>query len=342
MLETERTIIAAYASALGEFLRDQDESALQRAYEMGRRALEEGRGLVDLASIHHHALAALLSATPSGDAALRLTDLAGTFFTECLSPFEMSLRGFRDANRRLLEVNQELHRANILASDANRELEAFSYSVAHDLRAPLRSIAGFTAILAEDHGAALNAEGQAVMRRVLDATARMGGIIDALLTLSRLSRAELRVTDVNLTEVAQELFAALREQEPARVVRCDVEPDLHVRGDEHLLRQLLQNLIGNAWKFTRATPEARIDVGEVTTGEGRAFFVADNGAGFDMTYAAKLFQPFQRLHSVHEFEGTGIGLATVRRIVERHGGRVTAEGAPGQGSKFVFSVSPKL
>ncbi len=222
---------------------------------------------------------------------------------------------------------------------ANRELASFAYSVSHDLRAPLRAIHGFSQALEEDYAEQLDAEGIGYLARVRAATERMSELIDGMLLLAQVTREELSHTDVDLSALATEVVADLRAGDPDRVVEVDIAAGVRADGDKRMLQLVLQNLIGNAWKFTRGTEVARIrfDVAE-DAGE-RVFTVSDNGAGFDMTYAGKLFGVFQRLHPAAAFEGTGIGLATVQRIVLRHAGRVWAEGTPGAGAKFSFTLS---
>ena len=235
-------------------------------------------------------------------------------------------------------AERALQAARDRAEAANRELEAFSYSVSHDLRAPLRAIDGFSQALLEDCAAGLSPAGHAHLHRVRAAAQRMAALIDDLLELSRISRAELRLSPVDLSTLAREVAGTLRESHPDRRVAVEVADGVAGRGDPRLLRVLLDNLLGNAWKFTRDRPEARIEFGAARENGTTAFFVRDNGAGFDMAYAGKLFGAFQRLHSAREFEGTGIGLATVARIVRRHGGRVWAEGAVGEGATFRFTL----
>ncbi|HEX4455938.1 MAG TPA: ATP-binding protein [Kofleriaceae bacterium] len=221
------------------------------------------------------------------------------------------------------------------ASEAlNHELEAFSYSVSHDLRGPLRAIDGFSLAVLEDNGDKLDAEGKGHLARVRTATQRMGLLIDDLLELSRVTRAPMQLESVDLSAMTATVIAELREAEPARDVAVTIAPALATRGDPRLVRVLLDNLLGNAFKFTGKRERATIEVG-ATAG---AFFVRDNGAGFDPTYAEKLFGAFQRLHDAREFAGTGIGLATVQRIVRRHGGRVWATGEPGKGATFSFTL----
>jgi signal transduction histidine kinase len=221
---------------------------------------------------------------------------------------------------------------------ANRELEAFAYSVSHDLRAPLRSINGFSQALQEDYSDKLDAEGKDSLERIVAATWRMGQLIDDLLNLSRMTRIEMIYGKVNLSENARKIAGKLKDAEPQRLVEFIIAEDLIVYGDERLLRVALENLLGNAWKFTEKQSRAEIEFG-VSALDGRtAYFVRDNGAGFDMAYADKLFNPFQRLHSVSQFPGTGIGLATVKRIVNRHGGQVRAEGEVGKGATIYFTL----
>jgi light-regulated signal transduction histidine kinase (bacteriophytochrome) len=224
---------------------------------------------------------------------------------------------------------------------SNRELEAFSYSVAHDLRAPLRGINGLSRALLEDHGDALDEEAHGYLKRIGAAAERMGLLIDALLSLSRVSRAPLQREEVNLTKIAAGVMTQLEAGQPGRAVEFVSEGPVLAHGDPTLLRALLDNLLGNAWKFTSKRDDARIVFGTETRGDDVVHFVRDNGAGFDMEYATKLFAPFQRLHSAGEFPGTGIGLATVQRIVHRHGGEVWADGAVGKGATFYFTLGDK-
>jgi PAS domain S-box-containing protein len=217
-------------------------------------------------------------------------------------------------------------------TQANEELESFAYSVSHDLRAPLRSIDGFGRLLQERHAHALDDTGRAYLDRVRNASSRMDELIDAILKISRIGRSALKPAATDLSRIAAEIVAELRELSPGRDVDVRIEPGLQAWADPTLARNLLQNLLGNAWKFTAATPNARIRLHR----DGHAFVVEDNGAGFDPRYANKLFRPFQRLHPQEEFPGHGVGLASVRRVLERHGGSIRAEGEPGKGARFVF------
>ena len=223
---------------------------------------------------------------------------------------------------------------------ANSELEAFSYSVSHDLRAPLRSIDGFGKALLDDYADRLDEQGLRYLDRVRNATRRMGRLIDDLLKLSRITRAPLGRERVDLSAMARRVLGELAAREPERSVDVAVSDGLVIQADPRLLAVMLENLLQNAWKFTGRQASARIEVGHQVREDEEVFFVRDNGAGFEMEYAGKLFAPFQRLHSEEEFEGTGIGLATVQRIVSRHGGRVWAQGAVGQGATFFFALGP--
>jgi light-regulated signal transduction histidine kinase (bacteriophytochrome) len=244
------------------------------------------------------------------------------------------------------KTSQDLEDANRELEATNRELEAFSYSVSHDLRAPLRSIDGFSQILLEDYAEELDEEGKGYLGRVRAASQRMGRLIDDLLGLSRVIRGAMRRKPVDLSSLALEVAEELKEANPERPVEFTAEKGLEVRGDARLLRVALENLIGNAWKFTHIKQKAKIEFGldEVLSREGGVpvYYVKDNGAGFEMAYADKLFGAFQRLHGANEFEGTGIGLATVQRIVHRHGGSIWAEGEVDRGATFYFTLSPGI
>jgi signal transduction histidine kinase len=221
---------------------------------------------------------------------------------------------------------------------SNQELESFSYSVSHDLRSPLRAIDGFSQALLEDCAEQLDKQGKVYLDRVRTNVQRMGELIDDLLTLSRLTRTEMNYEPVGLSTLVQTIAARMQKNEPQRQVEFVIEDNLQVDGDAGLLQVALENLLDNAWKFSGNCPWTRIEFG-VLDHEGRdTYFVRDNGAGFDMTYANKLFGAFQRLHSLSEFSGTGIGLATVQRVIHRHGGQVWAEGAPNQGATFYFTL----
>jgi light-regulated signal transduction histidine kinase (bacteriophytochrome) len=233
--------------------------------------------------------------------------------------------------RRVAERTAQLEKTN-------KELEAFSYSVSHDLRAPLRSIDGFSQALLEDCAEQLDGQGREYLQYIRESAQRMAQLIDDLLTLSRVSRAELHWTQVDMSMLARTVVERLQTSDKRRAVTCVIQDDVWATGDARLLQAALENLVGNAWKFTGKQSEAHIEWGALLDKRPVVYFVRDNGAGFDMRYAGKLFGVFQRLHPVEEFEGTGIGLATVQRIVRRHGGRVWAEGEIGRGASFYFTL----
>lgn len=233
-------------------------------------------------------------------------------------------------------VLAERRRLDLSAS--NRELESFSYSVSHDLRAPLRAINGFSLMVLEEHGDQLGAEGRKDMERVVAATVRMGELIDHLLMFAHTSRQEMCLEAIDMSAMARDIAAQLNASDAARDTQFVVAPGLVVNGDRKLLRVALENLLGNAWKFTAQQPKARIELGAEQEKGRSVFFVRDNGAGFDMKYAERLFVPFERLHRTEEFPGSGIGLATVLKIVRRHGGDVWAEGYVNRGATFYFSL----
>ena len=245
---------------------------------------------------------------------------------------EVELQKYRDHLEELVE-----QRTTELTA-VNKELESFSYSVSHDLRAPLRGIDGFSQALLEDYPDKLDEQGKEYLQRVRSATQRMGELIDDMLNLSRVTRSEMRCETVDLSTLARTITAELQKTQPGRQVEFVITEGLNVNGDARLLRVALENLLGNAWKFTGKQPKARIEFGVTRHEEKPVYYVRDDGVGFDMTYVDKLFAPFQRLHSAEEFPGTGIGLATVQRIILRHGGKVWAEGAVGKGATFYFTL----
>jgi light-regulated signal transduction histidine kinase (bacteriophytochrome) len=251
---------------------------------------------------------------------------------------------YKQAETAMRQVYEELEqrvdeRTRDLAS-ANKELESFSYSVSHDLRAPLRSLQGFARILLLDYsGKVLDERAVELMGRMTASVARMGQLIEDLLKLSQVTRTVIHPQPLDLSAMANIVFDDLKERDPSRVVDVRVEAGLSAVADPGLLRAVLENLLGNAWKFTGKTDGAAISVGvRVTPESDMTYFIQDNGAGFDMEFADQLFAPFQRLHRATEFEGTGVGLATVQRVIHRHGGRIWAESSPGQGATFFFTL----
>jgi len=250
-----------------------------------------------------------------------------------------------DSNRQLSAANLALHKeqeqlndALIALAAANEELEAFSYSIAHDLRAPLRGIQGFSQAVLEDYAGVVDARGQDYLKRVAAAATRMSALIDDLLHLSRISRQGLSPSDVDLSALATQVAGALSQSATERPVTVVIAEGVTAKGDAGLLQAVLENLLGNAWKFSAKVAQPVVEFGRTTAGGHDAYFVRDNGAGFDPAYASRMFAPFQRLHSEQDFPGTGIGLATVQRIVRRHGGRIWAEGKVGEGATFYFTL----
>jgi ligand-binding sensor domain-containing protein/signal transduction histidine kinase len=251
------------------------------------------------------------------------------------SVFLFRVRSIKNHNLKLeSEVTERTRQLQV----ANNELEAFAYSVSHDLRAPLRSIDGFSQVLLEEYQEKIDGQGRDYLNRVRLASQRMAQLIDDMLTLSRISRSEMNIQQVDLSKIAHEIAGELCETQPEREVEFIIQEGIKVRGDGHLLRIVLENLMRNAWKFTSKHPSARIEFGLQLKNGIPVYFVRDDGAGFDMNYAQKLFGAFQRLHTATEFPGTGVGLATVQRVIHRHGGKVWAEGEVGKGATFYFTI----
>ncbi|OLC38179.1 MAG: hypothetical protein AUH81_04590 [Candidatus Rokubacteria bacterium 13_1_40CM_4_69_5] len=252
-----------------------------------------------------------------------------------------TLVGFAKVTRDLTErqrAEEALRRHTAQLEAANAELDSFAYSVSHDLRAPLRAIDGFSQALLEDYADRVDDVGKGYLGRVRSASQRMATLIDDLLNLSRVTRREMQIGPLDLSALASGIAEDLKKRDPARGVEFAIAPGLRAQADPGLMRVVLQNLLENAWKFTGKRSDARIEVGSVPRDGRSAYFVRDNGAGFDMTYVGKLFGAFQRLHGAQEFDGTGIGLATVQRVIHRHGGRVWAEGVVGDGATFYFTL----
>ncbi|MCP4579292.1 MAG: transporter substrate-binding domain-containing protein [Deltaproteobacteria bacterium] len=253
---------------------------------------------------------------------------------------EEALRESEGKYRELsVELEQRVQKRTDQLEGANKELESFAYSVSHDLRAPLRGIDGFSQVLLEDYEEKLDEEGKDYLGRIRSGTQRMGHLIDDLLRLSRLTRSEMRHEPVNLSTLAEKVSVALRESGSERKVTFDITPNLKAHGDRYLLGVAIENLFSNAWKFSSSHDQARIEFGVEKLEGKNAYFIRDDGVGFDMAYADKLFGAFQRLHGTTEFPGSGIGLATVQRIIHRHGGHIWAESKVGKGATFYFTLS---
>jgi signal transduction histidine kinase len=255
-----------------------------------------------------------------------------------LDDFDVERTKVKAAHHELENSFKSLRAAKEAAEAYNREVEAFSYSVSHDLRTPLRSIAGFSQVLLDDYSNNLDEKGRGFLGRVVAAATKMGLLIDDLLNLSRVTRTEMTRERVNLSEAARKISLSFAESRPERQVEFRLTDGLFADCDDRLFSIVLQNLLGNAWKFTHKTKHAVIEFGVLADNIEKVYFVRDNGAGFDMAYAGKLFNPFQRVHKAEDFPGTGIGLATVKRIVERHGGRIWIEGWIGKGATVYFTM----
>ena len=343
-IETPRTRFTL-ASIVDVTERHRYEEELRRSQ---REALEgkqraEGRALLLRRLWEEIAALAIRCGLPGADAAQGLMVSASEdpshveeSLAAVLATFETAFRGYMEANGKLAAQNRALAAAKAVTEVSNRELEAFSYSVAHDLRSPLRSVDGFCQILEEDYAALLDETGRDHLGRVRRAAQHMAMLIDDLLRLARITQGELSCSNVNLSLIAAHIRDALRDGAPGRSAEFTIAPDVIVAGDRRLLRVVLENLLSNAWKFTATRPSAHIEFGSEKANGQTVVFVRDNGVGFDMAHAAKLFGAFQRLHSVREFPGTGIGLATVQRILNKHGGRIWAESEPGKGATFRF------
>jgi signal transduction histidine kinase len=282
-----------------------------------------------------------LSAARTGAAIVAGNVLSSLLILAAILMLYREMNKSQRAESALGQLNAELETRNAELGAMNKELESFSYSVSHDLRAPLRAIDGFSLALLEEHRDKLSPEGQSHLERVRAATIRMANLIDDMLKLARIVRSDVAEDDVNLSALAEEVAEQLRTAEPERKATIEITPGLKTLGDRLLLRAMLENLLGNAWKFTSKCPVSRIELG-VTNGNAEpVFFVRDNGAGFDMRYADKLFGVFQRLHGDRDYPGTGVGLATVQRIVRKHGGKIWAESSVGHGATFFFVLRNK-
>lgn len=245
----------------------------------------------------------------------------------------------QEAETQLQHHVDELDETNTTLHAVNTELESFAYSVSHDLRSPLRGLDGLSLALIEDYGEKIDDTGRALLHRIRSESQRMGQLIDGILALSRLTRGDFSRQTLDLSKMAESTLEALKTDEPNRYVKTTVQPDLKAEGDPRLMDAVMQNLLANAWKFTAKKDEPSVQFGAKQQDGKTVYFVKDNGAGFDMAYVGKLFGAFQRLHTVQEFPGTGIGLATVQRIIHRHGGTIWAEGQLNQGATFYFTLN---
>lgn len=325
-----------YSETQDSFLAEISEVEREAAYELGRSAIEKKIGLLEIVEIYRKTIDDLLAQISPH--AKKTAVAAGELLSAVLAPFEMTHRGYQESATALQKLNSELRFQAAELVALNKEFEAFSYSVSHDLRAPLRRILGFSRIILEDHSAQLDELAHGHMRRIIEGCQRMDQLIEGMLALSKLTRKELVLEAVDLSELVRKAGQELRDTAPNRKVAFQIAEGIFANGDRTLLQAVIMNLVSNAWKFTMRQPEAYIEFGSHQEDGKQVYFLKDNGAGFDMQYADKLFGVFQRLHPVEEFEGTGVGLATVRRIIERHGGKIWANGQINNGATFFFTL----
>jgi light-regulated signal transduction histidine kinase (bacteriophytochrome) len=317
-------LVTELSAIFVSFLQGGGEESLLRGYEIGRRTVEADQSLLKLVECCHETFAQGLRRASSVQQVSEIARSAGELLSASLAPFEMTHRGYKESVRGLVE--------------ANRQLEAFSYSVAHDLRSPLSVIIGFNDLVIEQFGSALGEDGRAMVAGIRRSAERMEQIIKGLLDLSRLGRKEISPEQVDLSKMANEIIAEHRETDAGRAVSVSIQGGMIAEADYQLMWSLMTNLISNAWKYTSKRKEAEIEIGTEEVNGERAYFVRDNGAGFDMQQAGKLFSPFQRMHGMDEFEGIGIGLSTARRITERLGGRIWTHAELDQGATFFFTL----
>lgn len=313
------------------------DAELQRAHQSDMEVLESGRAkttdneiITDTNGVEHVLSTVKIPFTFSGTERPAVLGVS-TDITE-RNRAQQALQRLND------ELEERVRQRTAALVMANKELEAFSYSVSHDLRSPLRGIDGWSQVLLEDYAGKLDDTGKSHLNRVRAEARRMSELIDSMLELSRVMRADLRRETVNLSRMADDLVSTLRQRQPERTVEVVIEPEMTAQGDARLLRQVLQNLLENAWKFTAKRSDARIAFDTARGVDGIVYRITDNGAGFDMAYAGKLFGAFQRLHKATEFPGTGVGLATVQRIIHRHGGKIWADSKVGEGTTFQFTI----
>jgi PAS domain S-box-containing protein len=311
-----------------------DRQALERLWSAAiatKQAIDYESRLMHAGSGYYRVIS--LRALPVLDADGEIREWVGT-----VTDIDDRRRVEGEIHRLNAELERRVQERTAQLQEANRELESFSFSVSHDLRAPLRAIDGFSEALLEDLGDKVDERAHAYLTRIRTATLRMGQLIEDLLNLSRISRLEMQRLPVDLSAMARQVLNELKQRDSERQVDVSVWDGVQVDGDPRLLRVALENLLGNAWKFTSKTPDPRIEFGVMREADRNVLFVRDNGAGFDMAYSGKLFGAFQRLHGTNEFPGTGIGLATVQRIVHRHGGRIWCHAQPGKGAVFYFTL----
>lgn len=328
-----------YARAMLNILKDMAEEK-ERLMEMHRAMINILEDAAQEKALMEDTQKAVLNILEDAAQEKTMMEDAQKAVLNILEDFDTERDKTESANRGLREAYESLHRAKEAADVANSELTAFSYSVSHDLRAPLRAIDGFSLALLEDYTGLLDDQGMNYLQRVRAATQKMAQLIDDLLKLSRLTRGKLNLAQVDLSALARGVATELQKSQPGPRYRVAfrITPGLTGSCDSTMLKVVLENLLGNAWKFTGKKEKAIIEFGVTEAGGKTAYFVRDNGAGFEMAYVDKLFGTFQRLHQERDFPGTGIGLSLVKRIIERHGGEVWAEGVPDRGATFYFTL----
>lgn len=343
--EVRDSLLHDYRRSLCDYLDHGGEDELTHAYDIGRVAVGRGLGVVEVALLHLSVVSELaLSNTPARE------HRSAQFLAEMLAPFELTHRGFREANQRLAQLNQqlldknrelersahELSLANGRAREANRELEAFSHSVAHDLRSPLNAVIGFAELLAQHQTEPVMLE---FAEEIVKAGRGMNRLIETLLEFAHGARGEIQKTQVDLSQIAERVLSRLRLQGAYTRAQVRIQPALHASADPALIEIALTNLLSNALKYSARRDEPRIELGRLAAeAPTQVFFIRDNGAGFDMAEAGQLFSAFQRLRTAQPFEGHGVGLATVQRIIHRHGGDIWAKAVVDQGATFFFTL----
>jgi light-regulated signal transduction histidine kinase (bacteriophytochrome) len=337
--DTFHDIEKKYKAALREHLARPDEDTLFGAYQLGHDAIARGMGVLEIADIHQRALVSLTADATTPDEITAIFGNAHAFYREILSSFEMIHRGFRESTAAVEELEQRIQQRTSLLQETNKELDTFSYSVAHDLRAPLRAIDGFTRLLQDDFSSQLSDEGRRFLTIARTNAKKMTELLDNLLTLSRANRKKIATKSlVNMKELAHVVASDLLKKESNRTIVMDIHDVPSVPGSPTMMRQVLLNILSNAIKFTRGLPHPVIEFGSTMREGEQVFYVRDNGIGFEMRNADKLFDTFQHLHPEETYEGTGVGLAVVRRIIHRYGGRVWAEAEPNKGATIYFTI----
>jgi signal transduction histidine kinase len=311
---------------------------IRRSIEIPMKLLRQGTEIIGSGNLGHKV--ATSAHDEIGDLSRAFDDMTEKLKAVTVSKDELlrEISERKQAEADILKLSEDMAARNLELESANKEMESFIYSMSHDLRAPIRTVSGFAKIIIEDYADKLDEQAKSYLNRIQNGAEKTTRLIDDLLRLSRISRQDMDLIEMDLSAKALSVIADLREANPARNVQARIAPGIRAAADPRLLEVVLSNLLGNAWKFTSKTDNAQIEFGTTEKDGKTVYYVKDNGAGFDRTYAEKMFLPFHRLHSVNEFEGTGIGLTIVERIIRRHGGRIWAEGEVGKGAAFYFTL----